>query len=414
MRAENPDKAYKTFTDAAAHGRRDRVPAARDARGEDERPAARRCTDERRERASAATTTPASCPRCSTAIAAANDGPRAVLRRRRLDARASRRCFRERVRRRTRSAFLVFNGTGANVVALRALCRPWEGVDLRRDRAPQRRRGRRARARWAALKLLTVADARRQAHARARRAAARALRRRARRPAAGRLDHAVDRARHALHARRDARRSPSWRTSTACSCTSTARGWPTPPPRSACSLARGRRRGVDALSFGGTKDGLLFGEAVVFLRPELADGAALPAQAVDAARVEDALRRRAVRGAARRRALARAPPAHANAMARAAGRRASRDVRASRSPSPSQANAVFAIARRRGAAERLRERLVLLHLGRGAPARCAGCARGTRRRRTSTPSRPTSGVSARLCDRSHTAARTPGAPCADS
>jgi threonine aldolase len=26
------------------------------------------------------------------------------------------------------SAFLVFNGTGANVVALRALCRPWEGV----------------------------------------------------------------------------------------------------------------------------------------------------------------------------------------------------------------------------------------------------------------------------------------------
>ncbi len=25
-------------------------------------------------------------------------------------------------------AFLVFNGTGANVTALRALCRPWEGV----------------------------------------------------------------------------------------------------------------------------------------------------------------------------------------------------------------------------------------------------------------------------------------------
>jgi threonine aldolase len=30
--------------------------------------------------------------------------------------------------------------------------------------------------------------------------------------------------------------------------------------------------GVDAVSFGGTKNGLLFGEAVVFLRPELADG----------------------------------------------------------------------------------------------------------------------------------------------
>jgi len=30
--------------------------------------------------------------------------------------------------------------------------------------------------------------------------------------------------------------------------------------------------GVDVLSFGGTKNGLMFGEAVVFLRPELADG----------------------------------------------------------------------------------------------------------------------------------------------
>ncbi|MET0434870.1 MAG: low specificity L-threonine aldolase, partial [Cellulomonas sp.] len=30
--------------------------------------------------------------------------------------------------------------------------------------------------------------------------------------------------------------------------------------------------GVDAVSFGGTKNGLLFGDAVVFLRPELADG----------------------------------------------------------------------------------------------------------------------------------------------
>jgi threonine aldolase len=30
--------------------------------------------------------------------------------------------------------------------------------------------------------------------------------------------------------------------------------------------------GVDVVSFGGTKNGLLFGDAVVFLRPELADG----------------------------------------------------------------------------------------------------------------------------------------------
>ncbi len=59
--------------------------------------------------------------------------------------------------------------------------------------------------RVAGIKLLTVADRRRQAHARAHRPRGVGLGRRAPRAAARRLDHAVDRARHALHARRDAR-----------------------------------------------------------------------------------------------------------------------------------------------------------------------------------------------------------------
>ena len=48
--------------------------------------------------------------------------------------------------------------------------------------------------------------------------------------------------------------------------------------------------GVDILSFGGTKNGLIFGEAIVVLDPVAVRGADLPAQAQHAARVEDALR----------------------------------------------------------------------------------------------------------------------------
>ena len=66
---------------------------------------------------------------------------------------------------------------------------------------------------------------------------------------------------------RDRRRA---RTRSACTCTSTARGSPTRPPR---STSRSRElttdAGVDVVSFGGTKNGLVFGEAVVFCSPEL-------------------------------------------------------------------------------------------------------------------------------------------------
>ena len=64
--------------------------------------------------------------------------------------------------------------------------------------------------------------------------------------------------------------------------------------------------GVDVLSFGGTKNGLLGGEAVVYLNPELATSAPVRAQAGHPAGVEDALRRRPVQRPARRRLVDRA------------------------------------------------------------------------------------------------------------
>ena len=60
-------------------------------------------------------------------------------------------------------------------------------------------------------------------------------------------------------------------TSMTCSCMWTGRASRTPPHRLArrCRQAT-RDLGVDVLSFGGTKNGILGGEAVVFFRPELA------------------------------------------------------------------------------------------------------------------------------------------------
>jgi threonine aldolase len=51
---------------------------------------------------------------------------------------------------------------------------------------------------------------------------------------------------------------------------STGRGWRTPQPRWRCRC--GTSAGADIVSFGGTKNGLLGGEAVVVLAPELAPG----------------------------------------------------------------------------------------------------------------------------------------------
>ena len=167
-------------------------------------------------------------------------------------------------------AFLVFNGTGANVVALRALCRPWEGVvcaesahlNVDEGGAPERMGG---------LKLLTVATP------------------------DGKLTPELVSTRlvrfgdeHAVQPRvvsvtqtteLGTVYTPAELTALAELCdqhglllhldgsrlTNAAAAL-------GCSL-REAATGADAISFGGTKAGLIFGEAMVFLREAHADGA---------------------------------------------------------------------------------------------------------------------------------------------
>jgi threonine aldolase len=111
--------------------------------------------------------------------------------------------------------------------------------------------------------------------------------------------------------------------------------------------------GVDALSFGGTKNGLLAGEAIVLLRPGLGDAMAF-------------LRKQSMQLASKMRFLAAQfdalldgdrwlePARHANAMATRLAR-ALEETGGVTITQPVQANAVFAILPP-GAAERLRER----------------------------------------------------------
>ena len=251
---------------------------------------------------SPATTTPRILPEALDAIAAANHGHAVSYGADEWTAR-----LQDRVREQFGAdaiAFPVFNGTGANVVGLRAMLRPWQGVICAETRAPERRRGRRARG-DGRDQAADRPDAGRQAHAGAGGAPDRADRRRARR-----RSRASCRSRSRPSSARSTRR-PSWRrsassrTRTGCCSTSTARGWRTRRRRWTCRCGRSRPTWAPTSSrFGGTKIGLLRGEAVVVLQPELADLAALPAQAVDAARVEDALRLGPARGAADRRAVA--------------------------------------------------------------------------------------------------------------
>ena len=99
--------------------------------------------------------------------------------------------------------------------------------------------------------------------------------------------------------------------------------------------------GVDVLSFGGTKNGGLGAEAVVALRPDLGAGPPVPAQAGDAAGLEDAVRGGAVRRAAVRRPVA-AQRAAGQRDRGPAGREGG-DVPGVKITRPVEANAVFAI-----------------------------------------------------------------------
>ena len=73
-----------------------------------------------------------------------------------------------------------------------------------------------------------------------------------------------------------------------------------------------RDAGVDLMTFGLTKDGAMYGETVVFLRPELAERAAYVRKQAGQLLVEDAVHRSAGPGPARRRPVApqRGPRQH--------------------------------------------------------------------------------------------------------
>ncbi len=111
--------------------------------------------------------------------------------------------------------------------------------------------------------------------------------------------------------------------------------------------------GVDILSLGGTKNGLLGGEAVVVLNPDIADGVVFPPQARDAARLEDAIHLGAADRAARGRPLAAVgDPLERDGCAPAGAR--SRASTVSRFTQATQANAIFAILPP-GVADRVRK-----------------------------------------------------------
>ena len=207
------------------------------------------------------------------------------------------------------TTLLTFNGTGANVLALATLlgpaeavvCTDWAHIATDETGAPERILG-------AKLIDLPAADGKlRPEQIDELRPPAR---RRPPRPAGRRVDHPEHRAGHGVH-------RPT-RSAAVCDAAhrlgmtvhmdgarianaTAALGGDVAALRSFTVDA-----GVDVLTFGGTKNGLLGGEAVVYLRPELARRADVPAQAGDPAAVEDALRGRPVPGPARRRPLARA------------------------------------------------------------------------------------------------------------
>ncbi len=113
--------------------------------------------------------------------------------------------------------------------------------------------------------------------------------------------------------------------------------------------------GVDVLSFGGTKNGLLLGDAVVFLRPELARDLPLHPQATRAARLEDAVSCRPVRRPPRRATCGERTP-RTRTRWRGASPTRSRSSTASGSPTRSRRTA-SSLTLPAQAIERLRDAL---------------------------------------------------------
>ena len=195
----------------------------------------------------------------------------------------------------------MFNGTGANVVGLQSMVRSFESRDLRRERAHQRRRVRGA-GEAARREARRRAGARRQAHRRGGRRArvwgigdphhvqAQGRVASRSRPSCGtvytaRRDPRARRLRaRARHAPAPRRRADRQRRGVPRRRRSATSG---PPPASTCCPSAPRRTARWAP------------RPWSCCSPELAGVDAVPAQAVDAARVEDALHLRAARRAAR-------------------------------------------------------------------------------------------------------------------
>ena len=139
--------------------------------------------------------------------------------------------------------------------------------------------------------------------------------------------------------------------------------------------------GADVVSFGGTKAGLMLGEAIVLLGDGLEP--ALPYLRKQSMQLASKMRYVAAQfEALLTDGLWRQAADRANAMAARLGRRRGR--RRVRITQPVQANVVFAVLPS-GVAERLQAEWGF-YTWTSTPARCAGCARTTRARRTSTRS----------------------------
>ena len=274
----------RSSTSAPTRARQDERPAAGPASASAER-------DRGRCAASPPTTTPGPIPRCSRRSRAANDGhagsygddPLDGARRRAVPGatsgptrgRGSRLQRDRRQRARARRADAAAGGASSAPST--------SHLHVDECGAPERL-GRRQAAR-------RVADARRQAVARAGRGApgpASATSTRCS-PGSSRSPRPPSSARSTRS--RSCARSPTWPTRTGCCCTSTAPGWPTPPPRSASGLRRSRPTSASTCCrFGGDEERRCSAaEAVVFLRPGLGEGFAYLRKQDDAARLEDAL-----------------------------------------------------------------------------------------------------------------------------
>ena len=223
------------------------------------------------------------------------------------------------VRRRGES-FLVWNGTGANVMALAPMLRPAEAVvctdwahiavdETGAPRARPRRQADRPSPRTADAQAASRAD---------RRARPDLFGSDTPRPAGGGVDHPEHRARHRVHAPTRSPRSCDaahrlgmlvHMDGARIANATAALGGTVATLRSFTVDA-----GVDVLTFGGTKAGLARRRGRRLPRPGARRARQVRAQAGHPAAVEDALRRRPVHRPARRRPVDRLA-AHANAMA---------------------------------------------------------------------------------------------------